>query len=55
MTKNRPLKRLSPVKFDSMTAKELLSSPWRCFFKTELYVSRLCPRGCLLVRKDRKV
>jgi hypothetical protein len=52
---HRPLKKLSPAKFDSATAKEIMSMPWRHYFKTKLHVSHYCPAGCLAVRKDRKV
>ena len=40
------------LKFDSVTAKELLTMPIASYMSAKLYVSHYCPAGCLRVENE---
>ena len=41
-----------PVEVDSVTAKELLHAPMMSMFSAKLYVSHVCPAGCLRIQDE---
>ena len=46
-------KGVKPVKMDVVTAAELWNKPIMHVFGAKLYVSHLCPKGCLWVKEEK--
>jgi hypothetical protein len=51
---NRAPEGWKEAEFDAATAREVMSMPWAQMFSARLYVSHLCPPGCLRVEEEGK-